>query len=52
MIIKKWTRERIESKEKDRHNYDYLESRKGNKIIKRIKVHTVNGISNIFSEYI
>ncbi len=42
----------IESKEKDKYNYDYLESRRGNRIIKRIKVHSVNGISNIYSEYI
>ena len=42
----------IESKEKDRNNYDYLESRKGNKIIKRIKVQSRNGITNIYSEYI
>ncbi len=42
----------IESKEKDRENYDYLESRKGNRIIKRIKVQARNGITNIYSEYI
>ena len=42
----------IESKEKDKLNYDYLESRKGNRIIKRIKVQARNGITNIYSEYI
>ena len=42
----------IETREKDKFNYDYLESRRGNQIIKRIKVHCVHGISNIFSEYI